>query len=311
MSRIIDLNQENGIFEESVIALGNFDGLHMGHRKIVEKTREVAREKGVKSSILLFKQHTNEVFPHFPRFYISSLQDKIDILEELGVDIIFTIDFTLEFAQLNNEEFILGFLRDQLNAQSLVCGPDYTFGKKSKGSVKELYEYRDANLIDVYVESYVMDDDRKVSSTKLRELISSGRVDEISPFLGQNYKMRGRVVHGYKIGSKELGFPTANISLDFPYIMPDQGVYFTFVYHKGKKYLSLTSIGTNPTVTDKNEIKLEVYIIDFNKQIYGDELVLEFIEKTREQIKFDSKAELIDQMNKDLEYALNYKKSLQ
>lgn len=308
MSIVIDLNSDNLIFDKSVIGLGNFDGFHKGHRKIIKKVLEISKSEGIKSSVLLFKQHTNEVFPHFPRYYISSLQDKIEILKGYNIDYIFTIDFTMEFAQLTNDGFILDFIRDSLNAHFLVCGPDYTYGKKSLGTVKELYEYKENNDIDVYVQDYVMDNNQKISSTLIRSLIVSGQVDKVKLYLEDNYKVRGNVIHGFKIGSKELGYPTANIELNFRYIMPGEGVYLTNVYYNDRKYLSLTSIGTNPTVTDNKDIKLEVFILDFNSSIYGEELQIEFILKMRDQIKFDNKDDLIDQMNKDFQFALDYKK---
>lgn len=306
MSRVIDLDIEKFNFDRSVIGLGNFDGFHIGHREVIKKVIEISKKENIKSSVLVFKQHTNEVFPHFPRYYISSLQDKIDTLTKLGIDYIFIIDFTIEFAQLSNEEFILDFIKDSLNADILVCGPDYTFGKLSKGTVKELYQYQAENKIKVYIQDYVKDGNRKVSSTTIRNLIQNGQVNLIKDLLGDNYTITGEVIHGYKIGSRELGYPTANIKLNFRYIMPGEGVYLTYVYYNDKKYLSLTSIGTNPTVTDNLDIKLEVYIIDFNKEIYGETLKIEFIEKIRNQVKFDTKEELIKQMDSDYQFAINY-----
>lgn len=311
MAKIIDLDLEKFDFDISAIGLGNFDGFHKGHRDIVEKTIKIAKEYNVKSSILLFKQHTNEVFPHFPRYYINSLEDKIEILEEYGVDYIFTINFTYEFAQLTKEEFILDFIRKELNAKYIICGPDYTYGKLSKGTVADLYEMEKTNDIKVFVEDYTMIKDEKISSTTIRKLLYQGRVSEAYKLLNRPYTIRGNVVHGFKIGSKVLGYPTANIETNFRYILPKEGVYLTNLILKNKKYLSLTSIGTNPTVTDSREIKLETFIIDFDKKIYGEEVKIEFLEWIRDQIKFDSKDELIDQMNKDYQYSLKYKKNLQ
>ncbi|MDO4604901.1 MAG: riboflavin biosynthesis protein RibF, partial [Helcococcus sp.] len=262
MAKVIDLNLEKFNFEISAIGLGNFDGFHGGHTNVVKKTVEIAQKFNVKSSILLFKQHTNEVFPHFPRYYINSLEDKIEILEEYGIDYIFTINFTYEFAQLSKEEFILDFIRNKLNAKYIVCGPDYTFGKLSKGTVDDLYTMEKTNDIKVFVENYVMNDNEKISSTIIRKLLYQGRVSEAHRLLKRPYTIRGNVVHGFKIGSKELGYPTANIEMNFRYILPKEGVYLTNLILKGHKYLSLTSIGTNPTVTDSREIKLETFIID-------------------------------------------------
>lgn len=311
MTKIIDLDKDIKIEDQSVIGLGNFDGFHRGHRDIVKKAIDIAKEKNISSSVLLFKQHTNEVFPHFSRYYITSLEDKIELLEEMGIDIIYLISFTYEFAQLNRDQFVIDFLSNRLNAKTLVCGKDYTFGKPDQANVKHLIEYKDAGLIDLYVLNDIQYQGSKISSTKIRKNIEDGNISLANLQLARNYSVKGHVIHGFKIGSTELGYPTANIELSFRYIMPKEGVYLTWLYYEGKKYLSLTSIGTNPTVTDKNEVKFEVFILDFDKKIYGESVRVEFIEWIRQQIKFDTKNQLIDQMNKDFTYALDYKKSLQ
>lgn len=306
MARIVDLDKENLIDQESVIGLGNFDGIHLGHRAIISKTIEIARKNNIKSSVLLFKEHTNEIFPHFPSFYISSLEDKIEILEELGIDIIYIIDFTHEFAKLNRDQFILEFIRDRLKAKTLVCGKDYTFGKKSEANVSHILSYVEDGKIDAYIVDDFTYKGQILSSTSIRKLILEGRVKEAGMLLGSNYKVKGEVIHGFKIGSKELGYPTANIKLDFNYILPKEGVYISYFYHQDKKYLSLTSIGTNPTVTDSKNIKFEVYIVDFDSKIYGEKVEIEFVDWIRGQIKFNDKEGLIKQMDEDLEYSLNY-----
>ncbi|MFM1524846.1 MULTISPECIES: bifunctional riboflavin kinase/FAD synthetase [Helcococcus] len=311
MSIIIDLdNNKNNIFQESVIGLGNFDGLHLGHRDIISKVIEISKNKNVKSSVLIFKQHTNEIFPSFPKYYITSLNDKIKILENLGIDIIYLVNFTLEFAKLDSEEFIFGFIKNKLNVNTLVCGPDYTFGKKDIANTNLLLKYKNEGRIGVEIVDYVMENCEKISSTLIREYINNGEVERVKHLITTNYKISGTVIHGFKIGSAELGYPTANISLDFNYIIPKEGVYLTYAYHNGKKYVSLTSIGTNPTVTDNQDIKIEVYILDFNKRIYGDKLEIEFILRMRDQIKFNTKEELIKCMDNDYKYALKFKNEI-
>lgn len=311
MAKIIDLDLEQLNFDISAIGLGNFDGFHKGHINIIKRTIEIAKKNNVKSSVLVFKQHTNEVFPHFPRYYIHSLEDKIEILEQLGVDYIFTINFTYEFAQLSKEEFIVDFIRNKLNAKYIICGPDYTYGKLSKGTVEDLYGIAKENDLEIYVEDYVMFQEEKISSTIIRKLLYQGRVSEAQKLLNRFYRITGNVVHGFKIGSKELGYPTANIELSFRYILPKEGVYLTNLIYRDKKYISLTSIGTNPTVTDSRDIKIETYIIDFDKTIYGEKIKIEFLEWMRDQVKFDTKDELIEQMNQDYSYAIKYKNNLQ
>lgn len=303
MIEIIDLDIDKNKYTEAVVGLGNFDGIHIGHREIMNKVLEVSKEKGIVSSVLLFKQHTNEIFPKMPRMYLSDLQDKIDILDKIGIQRVYLINFTMEFAQLTNEEFILDLIRDRMNARTLVCGVDYTYGKFAKGTIKELYEYQNNSWINLYVVDPKMYDDRKVSSTIIRNLILSGDLKEATKLLGNYYSVRGIVEHGFKRGSTELGFPTANLKFDFPYIMPMESVYLTRNLIDGKLYFSLTSIGTNPTFMDSEEVKFEVFILDFDGDLYGKEIKVEFIEKLRGQIKFNNGEDLVKQMKQDLENA--------
>lgn len=311
MIKVIDLDIEDDGFEESVIGLGNFDGLHVGHRSIMAEVLKLAKEKNVCSAVLLFKQHTNEVFPKMPPYYISSLQDKIDMLDEIGIECAYTINFTMEFAQLTNEGFILDFLRDRVNGQTLVCGTDYTYGKKSKGTVKELYEYQNQGLIDVHVVDDFFYEGDIVSSTTIRNFISEGKFEEATKLLVKPFTMRAKVVHGFKRGAKLLGFPTANLETDFSYVLPGDGLYLTLIEVDGKKHKALTSVGTNPTFTDSKDVKIESYIMDFDQEIYGKEVKLSFIKKTRDQIKFNSSEELINQMKYDEIQARKYFEKLE
>ena len=303
MVKVIDLDKNTEELKPAVVGLGNFDGIHIGHRQIMDRVLEVAKEKNLKSSVLLFKQHTNEIFKKRPSRYLTSLEDKIEILDQIGIEQVFIVDFTFEFAQLTNEEFILKFIGEDLNAKSIVVGRDYTFGKFAKGTVTELREYNDKNLIDVNVVDPIFYNDDMASSTIIRTAIKEGNVDQVEELLTHNYWVNGKVVDGEKRGGKILGFPTANIDLDFNYLIPNDALYLTYIWIDGKKYPSLTSIGTNPTFTDSEDVKIECFIIDFDDNIYGKNVRLEFIKKTREQIKFDSKEALIDQMNYDLDQA--------
>jgi len=303
MVKVIDLDKNTEELEPAVVGLGNFDGIHIGHRQIMDKVMKVAREKNLKSSVLLFKQHTNEIFKKRPSRYLTSLEDKIEILDQIGIEQVFIVDFTFEFAQLTNEEFILKFIGEDLNAKSIVVGRDYTFGKFAKGTVTELKEYDDKDLIDVNVVDPIFYNEDMASSTIIRTAIKEGNVDQVKDLLTHNYWVNGRVVDGEKRGGKILGFPTANIDLNFNYLIPNDALYLTYIWIDGEKYPSLTSIGTNPTFTDSDDIKIETFIIDFDGNIYGKDVRLEFIKKTRDQIKFDSKEDLIDQMNYDLSQA--------
>ncbi|MDO5026587.1 MAG: bifunctional riboflavin kinase/FAD synthetase [Tissierellia bacterium] len=306
MIKVIDLDVEERSFDESVIGLGNFDGVHAGHRTIMYRTIELAKEKNVESAVLLFKQHTNEVFPKMPPYYISSLEDKIEILDRLGIDRVYIIDFTMEFAQLTNEGFMLDFIRDDLNAHTVVCGSDYTFGKKSMGTVKELIQYKKDGLIDVSVVDDYFFDGKIASSTTIRNLISQGNFTEATKLLVDPYTIRATVVHGAKRGTNLLGFPTANLEMDFSYIMPADALYITSINIDGKDYQSMTSVGTNPTFTESKDVKVECYIMDFKQDIYGKTVKLSFLKKMRDQIVFPSAQDLIKQMEEDEKIARKY-----
>ncbi|NLW51904.1 MAG: riboflavin biosynthesis protein RibF [Tissierellia bacterium] len=306
MIKVIDLDIEDRGFSPSVIGLGNFDGVHLGHRAIMNQVIEVAKEKGIDSSVLLFKQHTNEVFPKMPPYYISSLQDKIDILEQIGIDKVFIIDFTMEFAQLTNEEFMLEFIRDRLNAFTVVCGADYTYGKFAKGTVKELREFEADGKLELHVANEEYFEGQIASSTTVRDLITQGDFEKVTQMLVNPYQIRAKVVDGYKRGSKLLGYPTANLDLSFNYILPKDALYLTEIEVDGVWYPSLTSVGTNPTFTDSQEVKVETYIIDFDRDIYYKDVKLKFLKMTRGQIKFDNAKDLIDQMDYDTKKAREY-----
>lgn len=306
MIKVIDLDKEENGFSPSVIGLGNFDGVHLGHRSIMDMVSDISKEKGIDSSVLLFKQHTNEVFPKMPPYYISSLQDKIDILEQLGIDKVFIIDFTMAFAQLTNEEFMLDFIRDRLNAFTVVCGADYTFGKFAKGTVKQLKDFESEGRLEVHIADEKYFEGQIASSTTVRELIIQGDFEKVTQMLVNPYQVRAKVVHGYKRGSKLLGYPTANLELAFKYIMPKDALYLTLIEIDGVEYPSLTSVGTNPTFTDSKEVKIETYILDFNQDIYFKDVKLKFLKMTRGQIKFDNPQQLIEQMDYDTKQAREY-----
>ncbi|MGF0040466.1 bifunctional riboflavin kinase/FAD synthetase [Peptoniphilaceae bacterium SGI.131] len=306
MIKIIDLDKNNDKYLPSVIGLGNFDGLHIGHRDIMAKVMEIAKKNNILSSVLLFKQHTNEVFTKMPSYYLTSLEDKIKLLEEIGIDQVFIINFTMEFAQLSNEEFMLDFIRDRLNAGHVVCGQNYTFGKFAKGTVKELLDYKSDGRINLDIVDAHYYEGRVASSTMVRDMIRRGDVETAAKLLTHPYSIKGRVVHGFKRGSSLLGFPTANIELSYNYIVPDDAVYLTEVLIDDKLYYSLTSVGTNPTFTDDRAVKIEVFIIDHSENLYGRNLEIGFIKRLRGQIKFDSSDGLINQMNQDLKFAREY-----
>lgn len=197
-------------------------------------------------------------------------------------------------------------MADKLNAKIIIVGNDYRFGYKASGTVDTLKDYEDIFAYTTEVVDFEMEDDHdKISSGHLRELVREGKISQANKYLGRYYKMRGKVVHGRHRG-RTLNFPTANLGLSFPYVIPTDGVYLTKVHVRDKDHYALTNIGSNPTFETSEEKKIETYIYDFNQSIYGENISIEFIEFLRPDYKFNSAEELIAQMDQDKINGLNY-----
>nr|WP_300004559.1 bifunctional riboflavin kinase/FAD synthetase [Tissierella sp.] len=281
------------------IALGNFDGIHLGHKKLISSMVEEANFLSIIPSVLLFSKHPKEVLMGKSPELLTSLIDKHEILRELGVKIVYETEFTPEFMTLSPEQFVKEILLDKLNIKSVFVGFDYRFGHKASGDVGVLKALGQKYDFKVTVIDAVYDEKNVLSSTKIRDEIRDGNIELANEMLDRNYKIRGKVVHGNKIG-RTLGFPTANIELLSNYPVPKIGVYETKAIVAQNAYKSLTSIGTNPTVGG-DRVKIETYILDFDEDIYGEDMEIEFIEYLRDEWMFDSLEELKIQMQKDVD----------
>ncbi|OLS01766.1 bifunctional riboflavin kinase/FAD synthetase [Tissierella creatinophila] len=281
------------------VALGNFDGIHLGHRKLILSMIKDSKELNIIPSVLLFNKHPKEVlFGKSPDF-ITSTEDKHEILEQMMVKIIYETEFNEEFRKLSPECFVKKILIDKLNVKSVFVGFDYRFGYKASGDINTLKELGDKYKFKVTIIDPVYDEKRVLSSTEIRMHIKEGNIRLANEMLGRNYKIKGQVVHGNKIG-RTLGFPTANLELSSNYQIPKIGVYETKTIIDGKSYVSLTSIGTNPTVGG-NSMKIETYILDFSSDIYNKKIQIEFIKYIRKEMMFCNLEELKIQMQKDVE----------
>ncbi len=283
---------------KTAIALGNFDGVHIGHQKLIKEMVENAKKNGLKSSVLLFHNHTKTVLEGKGPKLITSLKQKYDLIENLGVDIIYTMNFNENIMKLSPEEFVRGILIEKLKCKAVAVGTDYRFGHKASGNADLLTELGNKFNFLVNIVSPMYVDDEIVSSTKIRELIAEGDLDMAKILLGRDYSVLGNVIHGKKMGTK-LGFPTANIELLENYIIPKKGVYNTRTIIDNNKYLSATSVGYNPTFNE-DRLKIESHIIDFNDNIYGKTIELVFIQYLRDEFKFETLDLLKEQMGKDI-----------
>lgn len=277
--------------EPTVIAVGNFDGIHLGHQAIIKKAIYDAKGEGYKSAVFTFENHPRNLLKgKEPVKSILYPQDKIRIIEELGIDYYFSIPFTEEIMTMPPIDFIDDILLGKLKMREVLCGFNYHFGYKAKGDVEMLVRESINKDFGVHVTEAYKLDGKIVSSSLIREKISEGDVLACSRYLGRNYAIEGEVVVGNRLG-KKLGFPTSNINIDEGMVSPPNGVYVTQCVYNGVTYPSITNVGHKPTI-GKYEKNVETHIFNFNKELYGKIIRVEFLEKLRDEKKFDSVEEL-------------------
>lgn len=289
---------------ETAIALGNFDGVHLGHKELIRTMVENSKEMDLTPSILLFDNHTKVITSGNAPLCLTSNNQKEDLVKSLGVEVIYRITFDEYLMKLKPEEFVKNILVDKLNTKLVVVGFDYRFGHKASGNVETLKELANKYGFKVIVLEPIYIDDILVSSTKIRELIQEGNLSLANKMLDRNYQIIGKVIPGNKIG-RTLGFPTANLEVIENYALPKLGVYRTKTIIYDKTYLSATSVGFNPTFDKNNSIKIECHIIDFDNKIYDKFLTLDFIEYLREEIKYENIDDLKDQIDKDIKTVIS------
>lgn len=282
--------------------IGNFDGIHLGHRYIFAKMMEEARLVGCKTVVISFDPHPKMVLhPDKRPFYlISTPEEKVNLLSEIGVDVYIIIPFSLEYAQTTAEEFVRDVLWDRLRIRKIIIGHDYTFGRGKEGN--EAFITAEGKKLGFAVEAMnaFRIGDEIVSSTKIRQAILRGDVHFAATLLGRPYNISGRVVPGGRRG-QVLGFPTANVQANKE-LLPLTGVYAVRCFLKGKSLDGVLNIGFNPTFAG-GKLTIEVHILDFNGNIYGETLDVLFIQRIRDEIRFAGPEELIAQINKDVSRA--------
>ena len=287
--------------DDSIITIGTFDGVHRGHKKLLQMLGEIKAKNGGKSVVFTFEPHPRKVlFPDQTDLkLLSNLDEKIELIEREQIDAVIVYPFTTIFSQIEPEKFIKEILVEKLKVKTLVIGYDHKFGKDRKGDINTFKNASGKYGFDVYEIPAEEINDINISSTKIRKALFDGDVKNASTFLGYNYFINGIVVHGKKLG-KTLSFPTANIAIpDADKMIPKNGVYLVGVEVEGFKGFGMMNVGTNPT-TDKDEkLKLEVNIFNFDKDIYGRFIKVEFIERLRDEKKFNSIEELITAIKND------------
>lgn len=282
----------------TAIALGNFDGVHMAHQKLISTMVSRANTGGLIPATLLFNIHTKTVLEGEKQQLLSTHEKKIEILNSLGVEIIYEIDFNDELRRLSPKDFVGNILVDKLNVKLVTVGFDYRFGYKASGTPQDLEVLGKEYGFEVIVVDPIFKDD-VVSSTRIRKYLREGDIKRANQMLGYNYSIKGKVIKGRQRGTG-LGFPTANLEVSDDCIIPKIGVYMTNVKLDDKIYLGATSIGVNSTFEEDMSIKIETHIIDFSGKIYDKVIELEFIEYLRNEIKFHNIDDLKNQMDNDI-----------
>lgn len=289
----------------SYVALGSFDGLHLGHLTLVKKAVELAKENDGMSIVYTFENHPRLIInpENAPKMLIDN-ETKVQILQENSIDLIYFEEFNKDFMKISPEDFIKR-LCEKFNVKGIIVGFNYKFGFKNLGDTNLLNELSKKYGYTLYIMEPCKYKEEIVSSTRIRNAISDGKIEEAGIMLTRPHLIKGEVVSGKKIG-RTLGFPTANVKFEKSIILPKIGVYYTNVRWNNKIYKGITSVGKNPTVNG-DKITVETFILDFNQDIYGEVLEVLFIKRIRDEEKFNSLDELVEALKRDRCFAENEK----
>jgi riboflavin kinase/FMN adenylyltransferase len=290
---------ENISFKEPVIAsIGGFDGIHLGHQKIIHNIAKKAKKKGVKSAIITFNPLPKIYFSN-KNFEVISIYEKINFLRKFDIDYLIILRFNKNLISMSAQDFIEEILIKKLNIKSLTVGDDFKFGKNQSGNIEDLENYASKGFFNLNIENKQCIENTRISSTLIRDAVASNDFALASKMLGRSYSISGKIIHGEKRGSK-IGFPTANIKLKANILL--SGVYAVSTYFDNKEYYGVANIGYKPTF-DGNTYLFEAHIFDLSKNLYGRRLEFHIISKIRETKKFKGIEELKDNIDNDINSA--------
>lgn len=286
----------------SAITIGKFDGVHLGHAALIQRMSTVAERNKLSRTVVTFDRHPMELFaPERAPKPITSLEYRLQLLAQQNLDAVVVLPFTRELSELTPGEFVNGLLLEALGMRALVVGDDFRFGHRGAGNIELLRAWLQRGAFELEVVAEVQDAGSvRASSSKLRELLERGDVADAARMLGRYHSVRGTVVHGAKRG-RELGFPTANLSpRDLEGFIPADGVYAGILHVDGVSYATAVSIGNNPTFEGVPQQQVEAYVLDMTIDLYGKLVAIEFVERVRPMVQFDSLEALIDGMRGDV-----------
>lgn len=296
VSRGTDILNSEGL----VATIGFFDGVHLGHRFLIEELKRIAKDRGLPSAVITFSAHPRTVLQtDFHPSLLNTPEEKLAQLESTGLDYCIVLDFSKELSLLSAKDFITKVLKERFNVNTLLIGYDHRFGHDRKDGFEQYVTYGAECGIDVLKASPFETEHETVSSSVIRKKLLNGNVEDAAKLLSYPFSLTGQIVNGYKIGRK-LGFPTANINVDNPdKLVPAIGIYAVWVYVDQEKYKGMLYIGNRPTLQNGNDITMEVNILNFNKDIYNSRITVSFIAYVREDRRFDTLDELKDQLEED------------
>jgi len=305
MKVVTNLKEITKPYKNSVVTIGNFDGVHKGHQNLLEKVRKKADEINGTAIAITFEPHPMKVLQKedYPQ-QITLYDQKVELLSGTNLDVLICIPFTKKFAAITAKAFVKDLLVGKVGMKMIIVGKDYAFGKNREGNIDFLKSLSGTLGFEVIVTNWKTINgikSERISSTKIREIVMEGNVEEAEKLLGRHYQIRGKVVSGRNRGGKLLGFPTANIHLHDE-LCPKTGVYAVNIECAAGNYLGVANIGYSPTFDD-HVFTVEVHILDFNKNVYGQRIRVNFVSRLRDEIKFSGISELSEQILKDIETA--------
>lgn len=302
MKIIQDLQNIAEPFRNAVITIGNFDGVHIGHQALFHEVIERADAIDGTAIAMTFDPHPVRVMTqngHPPLITLN--EQKLELIEKSGIDVLICVPFTMEFAALSARTFVEDILVGRIGMKAIIVGHDYTFGNKREGNVALLKRFAEELDFSVIVADWIQatnESNGRISSTAVRELVMEGQVEKAAKMLGRNYQIRGMVAHGRDRGGKLLGIPTANINLQDE-LCPKVGVYAVIVEYDNTRYPGVANIGYSPTFDD-HVFTVEAHILDFKMDIYGQKIMVNFIQRLRDEIKFSGIDQLVGQIRQDI-----------
>lgn len=292
-----------------VLALGFFDGVHLGHQEVIQAAGKEAKKRGIKLAVMTFN-HTPQlvyakIHPH-TYTYLSPVKRKMELFEAQGVDIVYIAEFTYDMGAQAPEEFVENYIKG-LNAQAVVAGCDYTYGKKDIANMQTLPVHAKGNFSVIEIPQQTLHS-HKIGTTSIRQFIIQGDIESANRELGYTYQTSGTVINGEKRG-RSIGYPTANIATGFCETVPGIGVYIVELWVKGHWYQGMASVGYNVTFTKEKNLSVEVYILNFNQMIYGEEVKIKWWKYLRGELKFEAVEGLVKQLDADLIETQNFFKT--